>query len=134
MNIKRILAPVIGLVHRVAYATLFAGATWYACGYPNAFRSNPALQKAVCYGLDYPIAVIGRVTAPYRGIDVFFDRGGEWCDFCSAQQVLWYHVRFAVPVYVVLFYLPTLALWLVCRWRSRPGREHVVAIESTDEA
>src|SRR4051794_973604 len=106
MTRRRVL---IGFMHRVVYATLFALLAWHACTWPF---SNSIVQRrvatAVCYTLNFPTAIIGRVTSPYRGIDVFFDRGGEWCDFCSAQQVLWYHVRFAIPVYVVLFYIPTL--------------------------
>jgi len=48
-----------------------------------------------------------------------FSHRGEWCDFCSAQQVLWSHVRFAVPVYVVLFYLPMLLSWLIGKLRAK---------------
>lgn len=64
-------------------------------------------------------------------MDPFFDRGGEWCDFCSAQQVLWNHVRFAVPVYVVLFYLPNLVMWFVRWFRNR--RSTVVASKAAEQ-
>lgn len=109
----------IGFVHRVVYAALLSAMAWYACFFPEAFGERHALQKSVCYVLTYPTAVIGRVTDPYRGIDVFSDHGGEWCDFCSAQMVLWYHARFAVPTYVLLFYTPTLAIWLTRRRRLK---------------
>jgi len=77
--------------------------------------------------------VIGRITAPYRGLDVFFDHGGEWCDFCSAQQTLWYHLRFAVPIYVVLFYVPALVAWSIRKRRSALKRRSSVAeVESPE--
>lgn len=110
---------IVGLSHRVAYATVFALAAWHACTWPLESTKQRAVVKAACYAFNFPTAVIGRITTPYRGMDPFFDRGGEWCDFCSAQQVLWYHLRFAVPVYVALFYFPTLVLWIVRKWRSR---------------
>jgi hypothetical protein len=103
----------VGFTHRLTYATLFSVVAWYACSYPEAFGKHFTLQKSICYVLTYPTALIGRFTDPYRGMDVFSGRGGEWCDFCSAQQVLWYHVRFAVPVYVLLFYGPTLIVWVI---------------------
>lgn len=109
----------VGFVHRTVYAALLAMLGWYSCVFPPGFAWQSNIQKALCYSLTYPLALVGRVTQPYRGLDIFFDRGGEWCDFCSAQQVLWYHLLFAVPVYVALFYLPSLVLWLVRKRRSR---------------
>ena len=131
----RLRGHLIGFVHRVVYATLFALFAWHACTWP--FGESGAQRKiatAVCYAFNFPTAIVGRVTAPYRGMDPFFDRGGEWCDFCSPQQVLWYHVRFAVPVYVALFYVPTLALWIVRKRRARSRGRQVTGIESPDHA
>src|SRR5258706_12729094 len=119
MTARSSVRYLISFIHRCVYASFCAMLGWYSCVFPPSVRWQALVQKVLCYGLTYPIAVIGRLTRPYRGMDVFFDRGGEWCDFCSAQQVLWNHVRFAVPVYVVLFYLPTLALWIVRRLRSK---------------
>jgi hypothetical protein len=125
----------VGLAHRVAYATVFALAAWHACTWPLESAKQRTIAKIVCYAFNFPTAVIGRVTAPYRGIDVIFDRGGEWCDFCSAQQVLWYHLRFAVPVYVLLFYLPTIIAWTIRTWRSRSKhREADAGVESPRRA
>jgi hypothetical protein len=116
---NHLMRHLVGCVHRVAYASLFSSTAWYACSYPAAFGKHAALQKAVCYAVTFPTAVIGRITSPYRGMDVFFDRGGEWCDFCSAQQVLWYHFRFAVPVYVALFYIPNVIALIIRHMRLR---------------
>jgi hypothetical protein len=114
----------LGFIHRVAYAGLFALISWHACTWPFGESSTQrTVVAAVCYTFNAPTAVVGRITAPYRGMDALFDRGGEWCDFCSPQQVLWYHIRFAVPIYVVLFYIPTVAAWIIRRWRTVPGAE-----------
>jgi hypothetical protein len=116
MNARHVL---VGFVHRVAYATLFALLTWHACTSPfGESVIQRRIVTAICYTLDYPTALVGRITAPYRGMDVIFDQGGEWCDFCSAQQRLWNHVRFAVPVYLVLFYVPNIVLWILRRFRK----------------
>lgn len=109
----------IGFMHRVAYATALSFLCIYTCSIPQAFGKHEALQKVVCYTLNYPTAVVGLVTRPYRGMDVFFDRGDEWCDFCSMQQVYGYHLRFAIPVYVLLFYVPTFIMWMIRRSRQR---------------
>lgn len=77
----------IGLIHRITYATLFAVMTWYACGFPAAFGEYVTIQTAVCYELSYPTAVVGRLTAPYRGIHVFFDRVYEIMLRGGAQEI-----------------------------------------------
>jgi hypothetical protein len=115
----RMPRALIGFVHRVVYATLFALLAWHACTWPFG---NSLVQRrvatAVCYTLDLPTAIVGHVTTPYRGIDVFFEHG-EWCETCPWQQELLVQMRSAVPVYVVLFYLPNLVVWFVRWFRSR---------------
>lgn len=123
---------VIGLVHRITYATLLSAVAWYACVTPSDSPKQRASFTWVCYVLSYPTAVVGRVTSPYRGIDVFFDHGGEWCDFCSSKEVLWRHLRFAVPVYVALFYVPSFVLWLARRLRK--GRPNDSGEQSSAES
>lgn len=125
----------VGVVHRFAYATVFTLVAWHACTWPLESPQERAVARALCYVTNFPTAVVGRITAPYRGMDVFFDRGGEWCDFCSEQQVLVYHLRFAVPVYVLLFYLPKLAVSLARKARRRSKRENEQSIvESPNRA
>jgi hypothetical protein len=117
---------VLGLVHRIAYASLLSLIAWTACTWPYGTSVwQRRVVKSVCYATNLPTAIVGRLTAPYRGMDVMFDRGGEWCDFCSREQEFWYHMRFAVPVYVVLFYIPTLVLWIIRRRRSKAHHEQV---------
>ena len=105
----------VGFAHRVVYATLFAMLGWYACIMPPESSWQTAIQRLLCYGLTYPPAVIGQLTYPLGGMDLFFTHGSTWCDFCSAQDVFWYHLRFAVPVYVLLFYIPALFKWIARR-------------------
>lgn len=132
MNARRI---VIGAVHRIVYATFFALLTWHSCTWPfGDSDTHRRVVKSVCYTLNFPTALIGRLTAPYRGIDPLFDRGGEWCDFCSPQQVLWYHIRFAVPVFVTLFYLPAFVRWILQRRRSRVNSKRIKpAVDPTQD-
>ena len=110
---------VTGFVHRFTYAVLAAGLAWYSCTFPPAFEWQVQPQKMLCYGLTFPTSVIGLITYPQTGIDVIFNEGAsQWCHHCTAQEVLWYHAKFAVPIYVLLFYLPSAAGWIVHRWRS----------------
>ena len=111
---------VIGFIHRVVYASLIALVTWHACTWPfGESLIRRRIVTAICLTFNAPTAIVGRITAPYRGMDVIFDRGGEWCDFCQPQEVLWRHVRFAVPVYVVLFYVPSVVMWIIRRRRRK---------------
>jgi hypothetical protein len=131
MRARRLL---VGFIHRVVYAALFALLAWHACTW--VFGESVAQRRiatAVCYAFNFPTAIVGRITAPYRGMDPFFDRGGEWCDFCSAQQMLWYHVRFAVPVYVGLFYLPNFVVWIVRRFRNSRSKESPVQTKAVEQ-
>jgi len=98
---------VVDFIHRISYATLFAMVGWYSCVMPPERAWQAAVQKVLCYALTYPPAVVSQLTYPLSGMDLFFTRGSTWCDFCSPQDFFWYHLRFAVPVYVALFYVPT---------------------------
>jgi hypothetical protein len=110
---------VVGFIHRVAYGALLAFVLWYSCVVPAAFGEHTSVQKALCYTLDYPIAVVGLLTYPARGIDLFFHQGSTWCEFCTPGQAFWYHMRFSVPVYVALFYVPTLLHWITRKVMSK---------------
>lgn len=104
-----------GFLHRAAYAMLFAIAGWYSCIYPPAFSWQYSVQRLLCYALTYPIAVVGQVTRPFQGMDLLFIQRSHWCHHCSAQELLWYHARFAVPVYIALFYVPAALKWVAAR-------------------
>lgn len=104
----------IGFSHRIVYAALFAVLGWYSCIFPPNFKWQEPVQKVLCLVLTYPPAVVGQLTYPLSGMDLFFTRV-TWCHNCSAQEAFWHHMRFAVPVYVVLFYIPALLKWVARR-------------------
>lgn len=106
-----------GFIHRVVYATLFGMAGWYSCVFPPGFPWQEPVQEILCYVLTFPPAVVGQMTYPLSSMDLFFSRI-PWCHHCSAQEVLWYHLRFAVPVYVMLFYLPAFVVLVARRDRQ----------------
>ncbi|SRR5258706_10480028 len=124
----------IGFIHRVVYATLFAATAWYACTTPFTSGKEKRVLTWLCYTFNYPTALIGRLTSPIRGMDVFNSAGSTWCDACTRGEALWYHIRFAVPVYVILFYIPTILKWIVKKWRSRPPNEPSSEVESPNHA
>src|SRR5688572_23379782 len=101
------MKPLVGLIHRTVYATLFALVSWMACAMPLGPRVG--LQTFTCKVLDWPVATAGLLFPGWKGVDVFY--GGVKCDFCTPSELLWGHLLLAVPVYVVLFYLPLLFVW-----------------------
>lgn len=120
---------VLGFIHRIVYASLLSLVAWTACTWPYSDSlSQRRIVISICYATNFPTAIVGRVTAPYRGVDVLFDTGGEWCDFCSREREFWYHMCFAVPVYVLLFYALTGVASLFSRWKR--GRRRIAEQKS----
>lgn len=118
----------LGLTHRIAYALVFSLSSWLACSSPVG-RGESA-QRVLCLTLDWPIAVVGQFVPRWRGIDVFY--GSGTCDFCTTGDFFFPHVGLGVVVYVALFYIPTLVVWVVSRWRARSRRLQGAVIESAD--
>jgi hypothetical protein len=119
----RTLKAVVGLVHRLAYSILIGLITYLLANLPLYEKGEPISIGAhvlvlVLYFLDFPIAVVSRLDIPYlAGIDLFFGHGvGE---FMSPLEVLTWHLRLTILVYVPLFYLPKLLRAGVERWRQR---------------
>jgi hypothetical protein len=108
---------VLGFVHRFAYATVCAFLGFVPCILPYRDRPSPVFA-AICYTFNLPVAVVTWLGIPYlAGLDAWRGRGvGE---SMSAGEMLVWHVRVAVPTYVVLFYVPTLALWVARRQHNR---------------
>lgn len=121
---------IVGFFHRVAYATLISFFTWLSCTFPSAFGGYDRVQTCVCYALDFPVAAFTLLTYPVRGIDVFFHQASSAGDFLTAPEVFWYHLRFALPVYVFLFYIPNIIVWgrRFLNQRS-PGLVHEKSVE-----
>lgn len=95
------------LFRRICYAVTIAVLVWL-------FYSRGGPLRVIAMVLDFPVALASLVLNEARlvtGIDLFFGRGvGE---FMSSDQVLLWHMRATVLVYVPLFYLAAaLGGWL----------------------
>jgi hypothetical protein len=64
--------------------------------------------------LDFPVALAGEVL-PIRGLELVFNDYGPWCDFCSPGQRFRLQMRLAIPVYLLLLYVPNLIGWIARR-------------------
>jgi hypothetical protein len=101
------------------YAAFLALLTWFSCAAP--LGTHPHTQGLICKVLDWPVATVGQLFPRWYGVDVFY--GGRSCDFCKPIDFVWSHTRLAVPVYVVLFYLPNFVVWIVRRFRNGRSKE-----------
>jgi hypothetical protein len=70
--------------------------------------------------LDLPVAAVSSLLPwQWKGIDVWSSERQP--DYGSIWKMLYVHLRTAVPVYVILFYLPNAIAWIVRRVRRRPA-------------
>ena len=93
----------VGLCNRVAYASLLGVYVWLGATTPSLWSIGPLrLLTRVC---DFPVALAGLVVPAHPlFIDLFFGRGIQEWAFVSPPQVLLWHLRVSIPVYVLLFY------------------------------
>jgi hypothetical protein len=98
---------------RLSAAAAIGALTWWTCG--GSWQSLREVRSFLCHVTDWPVAVVGRALFPHghQAIDVFYHR--SLCDFCTNDQVLWRHLRLAVPVYLILSYLVTGIWFLIAR-------------------
>lgn len=137
----------LGLSHRIAYATALALAGFLLAVLPAGLKIDPGgmLTKL----LDLPVAAVGLLLPlAWRGIDLWFHP--QELGYLAVSDVLIRHLRIAIPVYVLVFYLPTVARggWRRLRphpqamWAVGDGQnqrqdgdcERLTAIEPGDEA
>lgn len=106
-----------GFIHRAAYATLTAIVVWILYVFPfdpGSYRFRLAAVKV----LDWPVAMVSRQMPPsLKAIDPFSDY--PFAHNERAEYVLLLHLRLAVPVYILLFYLPSLIAAGLARLRRR---------------
>jgi hypothetical protein len=121
----------VGLSHRVACATLIGIYTWLFSYLP--YSATPRLLGDLAYIFDFPVAAASLVLPfPFKGIDLFFGRGvGE---FMSKETLLFWHLRVAIPVYVLLFYVPNLIKGGFGLIRKRKVRSEGVTAASPESA
>jgi hypothetical protein len=108
----------IGFIHRVVYATLIGFITWFlwTARYDTLPLGRDA-QNAIVKVLAAPVAFVSRLTPPagWKALDPFTsDVVGH--NEPNEKLLLW-HLRLAVPTYVVIFYIPSLIRLLVRRAR-----------------
>jgi hypothetical protein len=122
----RQLPALVGFVHRVAYAVLFAFIIYFGARLPlydngQVISFGAGALVFFAHILDVPIALVSLLDMPYlAGLDLFFGHGvGE---FMTSTEVLTWHVRLSILVYVPLFYLPQLVRALVRRMRQRSSQ------------
>lgn len=103
----KLLRAVIGFVHRVVYAALIGIVTWLMAIFPIGVV-NSLLLMLILKVFDFPVAVAGLLLPwEYTGIDLFFGHGfGVGAP--APEEILLRHLRVAIPVYVLLFYVPNL--------------------------
>jgi hypothetical protein len=103
----------------MGYAVVLAGATWAMLVVPLGVEDS-RVATAVVYVFVFPVAVAGAwLPSEARGIDLFFWPGA--IHGMPAADILLRHLRIAIPVYVLLFYLPNLFRGLY-RWiKARDG-------------
>ena len=126
--------PLVGVVHRVAYAALISFIVWFL--WTARFNTLPFgrdLQLGIVKVLDFPVAMVSEQMprTGWRAIDPFTSdqMGHNEPD----EKVLLWHLRLALPVYVVLFYLPNIAMWIVRRLRNGRPKEAPAAKRAVEQ-
>ena len=114
---------VVGFIHRVTYAVLLSVFVWYLTLVP--FTMTPLRRSshlALVKVLDFPVAMVSSVL-PWqaKGIDLFSEERQP--ERANMWELLHAHVRVAVPVYVILFYVPNAITFLRRRLRTPPPDE-----------
>lgn len=118
----------LGFCHRLAYATTAALAGFLLAVHPAGLRIDPTglLTKL----LNLPVAAVGLLLPPeWRGVDLWF-QPQEWGYLNEFRGGMLRHLRIAILVYVLIFYLPTLAL---VGWRRLRHRYQPVALPSSGQ-
>lgn len=122
-----------GLIHRFVYGALLGAFVWYLTAVPYTMTPIPhVIHHPLLVVLDFPVALVSEhLPWQFKGIDTFSserqpERSNEW-------EYLYGHLRTAVPVYVVLFYLPNIMLWIVRRPRNGRPKEAPAATRAVEQ-
>lgn len=108
---------VVGLSHRFAYATVAGLLCWVFAA--HSFQSiDPRMSRAIALTLDAPVVVANHLLpSRWRGLNLF--SGQPQGEFIRHEEILWLHLRAAIPTYVALFYVPNLICLAMRAWRRR---------------
>jgi hypothetical protein len=118
----------IGLTFRLIIATGISLIVWWL--FTTPFDRLPLPRLAVSFLvriLDFPVALAGELLYPIRGMEVVFEHHDTWCDFCPIGEMFRQQMRIAIPVYLLLLYIPTL-LRSVARRDARLFKRIVIGL------
>jgi hypothetical protein len=113
-----LMKELIGFSHRVAYAMAIAVVGLLLAALPAGASVDPSglFTKA----LNLPLAATGLLLPDeWKTIDLWF--GTNALHYADFSEVLLRHLRIAIPVYVLQFYLPNLFHGLYRLIKSRGG-------------
>ena len=111
----------LGLSHRFAYALVLSLSIWVFAGWPGAHLSTTLMVVAKI--VTAPLYFSGRVLPMWiaGGIDVGWETGEH--GLVTLYDLFWRHLRHAVPLFTILFYVPeAVALLLVWRRKATHSR------------
>jgi len=126
---KSMKSAVFGFCHRVAYAALISALLWVVfVDIPLRGRilySNAWISQVVLIWLDLPIATVTQfLPCNEAAVDCWFR---VWCPELTwpTRGYFYNHMRLGTPIYVLIFYLPTIyrsarGWWL--RWHGHSLR------------
>jgi hypothetical protein len=124
---KRFRAVLAAFSHRLAYALLFGIVTWLFAWLPTPFEANQFFGWALAI-LNAPVAFVSiRLPVGWQAIDLVF--GSILPHTYTSSDFLWRHLRTAVPVYLFLFWLPSLVRSL---WRRRLRRDSTLPAQTSE--
>src|SRR6266852_1220902 len=98
----------IGFIVRLVVSTVISLTGWWLFSTP--FDRLPLPRAAIwpiVRVLDFPVALAAELL-PIRGMELIFHDPASWCDFCTNGELLRMQMRIAIPVYLLLLYVPTL--------------------------
>ena len=113
---------IIGLIHRVVYATLLSVFVWYLAVVPYAMTPIPhSIHHPLLVILDLPLALVS-AHLPWQIKTVDALSSERQPEYANQWDYLYVHLRTAIPIYVGLFYLLNLLAWIVRRLSKRESR------------
>jgi hypothetical protein len=102
--LARGVSILIGFCNRLAYALLFGIGTWVFAWLPTPLAANQEFGLLLSV-INAPVAFVSLfLPFQWQAVDLVFGRNLPHS--LGEAAYLWQHLRTAVPVYLILFYLP----------------------------
>jgi len=103
----------LGLLHRLVISASLAVSTFYYTvsyhipGFPRFGAKDPAWWEwvvgAIVKLINLPVAVVAAFAPNHPPLDLWFR---TYYDFVTTQEMLYWHLGWAIPTYVALLYIP----------------------------